>query len=146
MSTGLLLLVLSLGLLGLPAWAGHTLSPQEQKVVRAWLVQHPEYRLATDADCKCPEDIRKMRAGSGGVWKPVPDYHPYIATGDFNGDGVTDFAVEVIKQSKSPNDFVLLVFNGPSAPAQHRPPCSFNRALMVKLSSSVHPGQSRIAL
>lgn len=76
-------------------------------------MQHPEYRLATDPDCKCAEHIREMRAGSGGVWKPVPDYHPYIATGDFNGDGVTDFAVEVIEQSKSPNDFVLLVFNGP---------------------------------
>jgi len=39
------------------------------------------------------DDIKQMKAGSGGVWKPVPDYHPYIATVDFNGDGAEDFAV-----------------------------------------------------
>lgn len=52
-----------------------------------------------------------MRVGSGGAWKPVPDYHPYIATGDFNGDGIRDFAVAVI--DKSTRKFTVLVFNGP---------------------------------
>jgi hypothetical protein len=122
MSNRPLLLGLFLSSFGLHAWAGHTLSRQEQKVVHAWLVQHAEYRLATDADCNCAKHIREMRAGSGGVWKPVPDYHPYIATGDFNGDGVTDFLVEVIDQSKSPNDFVLVVFNGPFRSDSTSPP------------------------
>ena len=55
-----------------------------------------------------------MRNGYGKAWSAVPDYHPYIATGDFNGDGVTDFAVVVIDGAKSANSFEILVFNGPS--------------------------------
>lgn len=96
-----------------PAWSGHTLTSQEQKALESWLVHHPEYRLASDEDCDCAGDIEKMKAGSGGAWKPVPDYHPYIATGDFNGDGMRDFAVVVIDRSKQVKNFVLVVFNGP---------------------------------
>ena len=106
-------LLVLLACLDLPAWAGHTLTPHEQKIVQSWLMQHPAYRTASDADCNCAEQIRQMKAGSGGQWKPVADYHPYVATGDFNGDRVPDFAVEVIDTSKSPQNFVLLVFNGP---------------------------------
>jgi hypothetical protein len=86
--------------LGAPAWSGHTLTAQEQKVLRSWLAQHPGYRIATDEDCGCADDIKQMKAGWGGAWKPVPDYHPYTATGDFNGDGVEDFAVAVVERSK----------------------------------------------
>lgn len=69
-------------------------------------------------DCDCADGIRQMRAGSGRVWKSVVDYHPYIATDDFNGDGVEDFAVVVVERSKQENNFALLVFNGPfEAPA-----------------------------
>jgi len=96
-----------------PAWAGHTLAPQEKKVLAAWLAQHPSFRVATDQDCSCAEDIQQMKAGDGSVWRPVPDYHPYVATGDFNGDGIRDFAVAVIDRKKSENQFTLLVFNGP---------------------------------
>lgn len=96
-----------------PAWAGHTLSAAEQKALGTWLTKHPVYRLATDGDCDCADDIKQMKAGSGGKWKPVPDYHPYAATGDFNSDGVEDFAVVVIDRSKLKDNFVLLVFNGP---------------------------------
>jgi hypothetical protein len=53
-----------------------------------------------------------MRSGYGGEWTPVPNYHPYIVIGDFNSDGIEDFAVGVVSRSK-PNDFTLLVFNGP---------------------------------
>ena len=95
------------------AWCGHTLTPQEQKIVSEWIERHPAYRIATDADCKCAEDIQQMKAGYGGDWKPVPDYHPYIATGDFNSDGVPDFAVVVVDGSKPIKNFSLLVFNGP---------------------------------
>jgi hypothetical protein len=55
-----------------------------------------------------------MRKGVGGQWKPVPDYQPYVATGDFNNDGDGDFAAVVVDTTK-PIDkgFTLLVFNGP---------------------------------
>jgi len=91
----------------------YTLTQQEQTVLQNWLSQHPEYRVAEDGDCECADDIKQMRAGDGGVWKAVPDYHPYAATGDFNSDGQQDFAVAVIKRSKAKNNFALLVFNGP---------------------------------
>jgi hypothetical protein len=96
-----------------PAWSGHTLTAQEQRVLESWLAHHPEYRIATDEDCDCADDIKQMKAGSGGAWKPVPDYRPHIATGDFNGDGVEDFAVIVIGPSKQEKNFAIVVFNGP---------------------------------
>jgi hypothetical protein len=85
----------------------------EQQVLQAWLTKHPTYRPATDEDCHCADDIQQMKTGFGGNWKPVPDYQPYVATGDFNSDGVEDFAVVAIDQSKSKDSFALLVFNGP---------------------------------
>jgi len=105
------LLIIAL-LFGAPIWGGHTLTPQEQKVLKIWLSGHPEDRLATDEDCDCADDIRRMKAGRGGAWKPVPDYHPYAATGDFNGDGIEDFAVVVIDSSKKEKNYTLLIFNG----------------------------------
>ena len=54
-----------------------------------------------------------MKVGDGGLWRPVPDYHPYVATGDFNGDGIIDFAVVVIVRTISAYPFALLIFNGP---------------------------------
>jgi hypothetical protein len=95
------------------AWGGHTLTTQEQNVLENWLAHHSGYRSATDEDCNCADDIQQMKAGMGGAWKPVPDYHPYIATGDFNGDGMEDFAVVVVKRSKQKNNFALVVFSGP---------------------------------
>ena len=99
--------------LAVPAWSGHTLNPQEKQVLKNWLARHSEYRQGTDEDCDCADDIKQMRAGSGGVWAPVPDYHPYIATGDFNGDGVEDFAVVLVDRTKREKNFALVVFNGP---------------------------------
>jgi hypothetical protein len=107
------LLVLATLLSSAPAWCGHTLTPQDQKIIDSWLAQHRTYSIATDADCGCPEDIQQMKTGYGGSWPPVPDYHPYAVTGDFNSDGVTDFAVAVIDRSKPAKNFTLLIFNGP---------------------------------
>ena len=53
-----------------------------------------------------------MRTRNDGRWKPVPDYHPYMVTGDFNRDGMNDFAVVVVKEHAE-HDFSLLVLNGP---------------------------------
>ena len=96
-----------------PAWSAHTLTAQEHKVLKGWLAHHAEYRLATDKDCDCAGDIEQMKTGYGGLMKPVRDYHPYVATGDFNGDGAEDFAVVVLDRSKKENNFVLVGFNGP---------------------------------
>ena len=95
------------------ALSKHTLTPQQLNVLQAWLAQNPQFRMATDADCDCTSNIRRMKAGYGGKWRAIPDYHPYIATGDFNGDGISDFAVVVIDRSKTTNSFALVVFNGP---------------------------------
>ena len=82
------------------------LTTSEQKVLAAWLSGHGNYRLATDADCDCADDIKGMRIGYGDPKSARPDYHPYIATGDFNGDGVVDFAVALIAR-KSREDVHL---------------------------------------
>jgi len=107
------LILMACFIVSTPARAGHTLSPAEQQVLKNWLALHPEYRQAIDEDCECAADIQQVRAGSGGIWKPVPDYHPYTATGDFNGDRVEDFAVVLIDRRKREKNFALVVFNGP---------------------------------
>lgn len=81
--------------------------------MKSWLAHHPRYHLGTDKDCDCAGDIEQMKEGSGGKWKTVRDYHPYIATGDFNGDGAEDFAVVLIDGTKQEKNFALIVFNGP---------------------------------
>jgi hypothetical protein len=95
------------------ASASHLLSADQKEVVSTWLHKHPGYRLANEKDCACDEDLRTMqRTGYGGRWKPVPDYHPYAVSGDFNGDGEIDFAVAVIRTNVA-HKFTILVFNGP---------------------------------
>jgi hypothetical protein len=96
------------------AQGGHALKPQEQVALAGWLAHHKHYRMATDADCGCDDDIKRMRAGDGRVWRPLPDYQPYSATGDFNGDGVSDFAVVLVERTRASDKFTLVVFNGAS--------------------------------
>jgi hypothetical protein len=108
-----------LSLLATPAWCGGTLTAEQQKVLSSWLAQHPNYRLATDADCDCILDIRQMRDGYGDPRYALPDYHPFTATGDFNDDGTEDFAVALIDANASADSFTLVVFNGPFS---DRPP------------------------
>ncbi|MBZ5675871.1 MAG: hypothetical protein LAP61_16640 [Acidobacteriia bacterium] len=111
-----------LSLLAAPAWCGGTLTTGQQNTVTSWLRQHANYRLATDADCNCPIDIEQMRDGYGDARYALPDYHPFTATGDFNDDGIEDFAVALIDRKVADN-FTLVVFNGPSSdqPAFIRP-------------------------
>jgi hypothetical protein len=59
-----------------PAWGGHTLTSQEQKILETWLARHLEFRVATDADCDCAEDIDQMRTDYGGNWPSVPTTIP----------------------------------------------------------------------
>jgi hypothetical protein len=93
---------------------------------QSWLARHSGYRQATDEDCDCAGDIQQMRAGYGGAWKPVRNYHPYIATADFNGDGVEDFAVVIIDRSKQEQNLTLIVFNGPFKLQTPSPIASFH--------------------
>jgi hypothetical protein len=96
-------------------FASHTLNAEQTRVAAAWLADHPDYRIAEDKDCDCDEEIRGIRTGYDGSETPVPDYHPYAVSGDFNDDHVIDFAVAVVNKRK-PHDFILLVFNGPLNP------------------------------
>ena len=101
--------------------AGHTLTQGHKVVLQAWLSAHPSFRLATVEDCRCADDVANMRQGLGGEWRPVADYQPYVATGDFNGDGKTDFAVVLVEKSAQPGSFAFLVFNGPFAEGPQEP-------------------------
>src|SRR5665213_138100 len=97
-----------------PAFAArHVLTDIEKQVVSSWLSRHQGYRLASDRDCNCEEDLQKIRReGYGGRWKPVPNYHPYAVIGDFNGDGIDDIAVAVVRKNGNQR-FTIQVFNGP---------------------------------
>jgi len=97
------------------SFGSHTFTLKERAVLDAWLKTHQGYRLAEDKDCDCEDDLYAMRTQSEGVWKAIPDYHPYRVSGDFNGDGVVDLAVVVV-DTKAAHDFSLLVFNGPLDP------------------------------
>ena len=99
--------------LAIPAWCGGALNAGQQKALTAWLAAHASYRAATDADCDCSIEIRQMRDGYGDPRYALPDYHPFTATGDFNDDGVEDFAVALIDENAAAGRFTLAVFNGP---------------------------------
>lgn len=84
-----------------------------RQAVQSWLSRHPEYRVAVTEDCQCDDDIALVRNGSGGPWEPVPSYQPYLAAGDFTGDGADDLAVVVLPtQTKAP----ILVLVSRTAP------------------------------
>jgi len=123
--------------LTVPAWSGHTLTSQEHQVLRNWLARHSEYRQGTDEDCDCADDIKQMKAGYGRLQKPVPDYRPYTATGDFNGDGVEDFAVVLIDRSKQEKNFALIVFNGPFK-SETQSPAFFQSGMDLKYYGLVY--------
>jgi len=97
-----------------PAPKVRILQAFHQKAVASWLSANPGFRIAKETDCgDCAEQIQTVRRGMGGAWKPVPDYNPYYAVGDFNSDGQKDFAIAVIAPNHTGKRFRLLVFNGP---------------------------------
>ncbi|MGH8678001.1 MAG: hypothetical protein ACREUQ_06600 [Burkholderiales bacterium] len=102
----------------------HTLDRSETAVVAAWLARQGGLRAAVVADSTCPEGIAHMRQGTPGTrWASVPDYHPYQAAADFNGDGNRDIAVVAVFEDGDGKEFQLIVFNGPvergASPAFH---------------------------
>ena|ERR1700722_7426699 len=87
----------------IPSKYGHSVS--------AWLNQRPGFRVATDADCSCRDDIAHVRAGNPPEWPAVPDYHPFYIVGDFRSDGTEDMAIGVIAQ-QHPEKFRVLIIHG----------------------------------
>ena len=81
--------------------------------LKAWLSSHPNHRLAADSDCLNRDGVERIRKQNYGDLKPIPNYHPYYAIGDFNSDGNEDFAVAVIDDNNPNQKFTILVFNGP---------------------------------
>lgn len=82
------------------------------RLVSGWLLQHPTYSLMVDADCACADDLREIRTANLGVWRARPDYRPFLATGDFDGDGQADAAVAVTTDHRA---FRVLILHGPNA-------------------------------
>jgi len=105
--------LLIIALVPAPLSAGHTLSARNRAILDHWLQKHPHFTLARPEDCSCPDDIAAMKNGDGGAWAPVPDYNPYVATGDFNSDGAEDLAVVVRDRTLQAKAFRFLIFNGP---------------------------------
>lgn len=117
--------MLSIALVAALAGAGSTraaapaepayLKPAERPLIRQWLAAHPGYRLAIDADCRCDDDIRRMRDPKlSGAWAER-DFHPYIARGDFDRDGREDLALGV-HASGERGQFRVLVLSKAAKP------------------------------
>lgn len=86
------------------------LSPEQKNTLTIWLSKNGSLRPAQDQDCDCDEDIDEIRRK--GLWdKPIPNYQPYLQTGDFNQDGHPDFAV-ILKGSYEPERRKFAIFNG----------------------------------
>ena len=89
-----------------------------QNQIQTWLSTHPKYRLATEADCQCAEDIASLRKGAGDAYPPQPNYEPYYATGDFDGDGIEDAAYIVLSQSSNTGVSVVVLFGNGANPSE----------------------------
>jgi hypothetical protein len=85
--------------------------------MQAWLARHPEYRLLTDSDCRCDDDLREIRDERGLVRRP--DYRPFFTTGDFNEDGQIDVAVGVARTADN-GSFRVLIINSVDTPNSYR--------------------------
>ena len=68
---------------------------EARSALTSWLSAHPKYRVLTDRDCECDDDLRQIRTHTTGVWKADPDYHPFYVIGDFRHDKHRDVAVFV---------------------------------------------------
>lgn len=92
-----------------------SMSPTAKVALIAWLGKNPHFRPANESDCKCADELVYIR-------KSYANQAPYYAVGDFNRDGLTDFAVVVIDRS----------FSGAAAP-----PHNFNSSVLIFSSTAV---------
>lgn len=92
--------------------ATSVLNGGQRAALSAWLNRNPQFRLATEKDCNCDDDIRQVR--KSGPWgEPVPDFEPYTLVGDFRKNGHLDLAVVVTKIEPYDAEGVLVIFDGP---------------------------------
>jgi hypothetical protein len=92
----------------------------QRAVLTAWLNRNPQFRLATEKDCDCGDDIKQVR--TNGPWgESVPDYEPYMLVGDFRKNGQSDLAVVVTKIEASNAEGMLVIFDGPFRRANKQP-------------------------
>lgn len=87
--------------------AGYELRPAEKDAVDEFLRQHPDLRVAADADHRPSEDGGDV-AGLYGV------YHPYFVRGDGNDDGILDFVLAFVRRDSDRETpwFSVVVFAG----------------------------------
>lgn len=86
------------------------LSVDQKQVLTIWLSKNEPFRPTKDQECNCNDDIKEIR--QEGLWgKPVPHYHPYLLTGDFNRDKHPDFVI-VLTNKEKPGRRTLAIFNG----------------------------------
>lgn len=68
------------------------------------------YRVATERDCTNKAGLREVRGNLG------KGYHPYYAAGDFDRNGVQDFAVVFVKKAgRAMERFKIVIFEGTPA-------------------------------
>jgi hypothetical protein len=91
------------------------LTAADRPMVRQWLAAHPGYRLATDTDCRCDDDIHRMRDPKLSGTFAEPRFHPYYARGDFDLDGRQDLALGV-HSSGERGQFRVLVLSKTAKP------------------------------
>jgi hypothetical protein len=101
--------VASGGRMGPPAPLPAYISAADAAGVTEWLRTHPTYRLATDGDCACADNIAETTRQRQGLPPADRDYHPYYARGDFNHDGVVDTAFGVIGRDDVQTYAVLII-------------------------------------
>ncbi len=115
MVTKFLFLLMACLVLVVPAWSGHTLTAREQKVLESWLAHHLEYRIATDEDCDCADDIKQMKAGWGGASKQENNFALVV----FNGPFKSETSSPAFMQSGLDLKYQGLVY-GPPRPKPYR--------------------------
>jgi len=65
------------------------------------------YRIAVEKDCSDKEGLQEARGNIG------KSYHPYYGVGDFNKDGIEDFAIVFVKKASRASDrFKIVIFEG----------------------------------
>ena len=106
-----------------------TFNLKHKILVESWLRKNPDFRVAIERDCgDCLEEITAIRRGMGGQWKAIPNYHPYYMVGDFNGDGVEDFAFVAVSKNMS-KKFKVIIFNGPFTDGADQAPSFISNAM-----------------
>lgn len=88
---------------------GEVMADQDRRELNGWLEQHHDQRLASAADCDCQNEISELRRGLGTAWPAQSNYQPYYARGDFDGNGLRDFAV-IIQSKDQPGHAQVLIF------------------------------------